>query len=88
MDMTTVQKIYTAAKLRARITKRGGIHALRHAFAPHLLEAGVDLHAIQRLLGHGAIGSTLRDFHLARRTLLATPSPLEWLDLGTLPPRA
>jgi site-specific recombinase XerD len=88
MDMTTVQKIYTAAKLRARITKRGGIPALRHAFAPHLLEAGVDLHAIQRLLGHGAIGSTLRDFHLARRTLLATPSPLEWLDLGHLPPPA
>ena len=30
----------------------------------------------------------MRYFHLARRTLLATPSPLEWLDLGTLPPQA
>ena len=88
MDMTTVQKIYTAAKRRARIPKRGGIHALRHAFATHLLEAGVDLHTIQRLLGHGHIGSTMRYFHLARRTLLTTPSPLEWLDLGTLPPPA
>ncbi len=88
MDITTVQTIDTAAKLRARITKRGGIHALRHAFATHLLEAGVDLHTIQRLLGHGCIGSTMRYFHLARRTLLATPSPLEWLDLGTLPPPA
>ena len=84
MDVTTVQKISRAAKLRARITKRGGIHALRHAFATHLLEAGIDLHTIQRLLGHGAIGSTMRYFHLARRILLATPSPLEWLDLRPL----
>jgi integrase/recombinase XerD len=84
MDVTTVQKIYMAAKLRARITKRGGIHALRHAFATHLLEAGIDLHTIQRLLGHGSITSTMRYFHVARRVLLGTPSPLEWLDLRPL----
>ncbi len=85
MDVSTAQKFYTAAKQRAGITKRGGIHALRHAFATHLLEAGTDLHTIQRLLGHGHLGTTMRYFHLARRTLLATPSPLEWLDL---PPQA
>ena len=56
----------------------------RHAFATHLLEAGIDLHTIQRLLGHGNITSTMRYFHLARRILLATPSPLEWLDLRPL----
>jgi site-specific recombinase XerD len=84
MDPTTVQKIYQAAKLRARIAKRGGIHALRHAFATHLLEAGVDLYTIQRLLGHGSIASTTRYLHLARRALLGTPSPLEWLDLRPL----
>ena len=56
----------------------------RHAFATHLLEAGIDLHTIQRLLGHGNIGSTMRYFHVARRFLLATPSPLEWLDLRPL----
>jgi hypothetical protein len=84
VDVTTVQKIYMAAKLRARVTKRGGIHTLRHAFATHLLEAGVDLHTIQRLLGHGSIASTTRYLHLARRALLGTPSPLEWLDLRPL----
>ena len=84
MDVTTVQTIDMAAKLRARITKRGGMHALRHAFATHLLEAGIDLHTIQRLLGHGNIGSTMRYFHVARRVLLGTPSPLEWLDLRPL----
>jgi site-specific recombinase XerD len=85
MDISTAQKLYYAAKGRAGISKRGGIHALRHAFATHLLEAGTDLHTIQRLLGHGHLGTTMRYFHLARRTLLGTTSPLEWLDRATPP---
>jgi site-specific recombinase XerD len=84
LDASAAQKIYYTAKLRARITKRGGIHALRHAFATHLLEAGTDLHAIQRLLGHGHIGSTMRYFHLAHPTLMAHRSPLDLLDLPPL----
>jgi site-specific recombinase XerD len=89
LDVSTAQKFYTAAKGRAGITKRGGIHALRHAFATHLLEAGTDLHTIQRLLGHGDLRTTMRYFHLARQTVLATPSPLEWLDQApALPPSA
>ena len=82
-DPSTAQKFYYAAKRQAGITKRGGIHALRHAFATHLREAGTDLHTIQRLLGHGDLGTTMRYFHLARRTVLATASPLEWLDQAT-----
>lgn len=80
----TVHRIYHAAKARAGIAKRGGIHSLRHAFATHLLEAGVDIHTIQRLMGHGHISSTLRYFHLARKHLAGTPSPLELLE-GTRP---
>jgi site-specific recombinase XerD len=80
----TAQRIYRSAKARAGITKEGGIHALRHAFATHLLEAGVDVHTIQRLMGHGHIGSTLRYFHLTDRHLAATPSPLELLDRAEL----
>src|SRR5882762_2780633 len=76
----TVDRIYKAAKARAGIVKQGGIHALRHAFATHLLEAGVDMHTIQRLLGHGHIGTTMRYFHLARKHLAKTPSPLELLQ--------
>lgn len=83
----TVQKIYHHAKVRARITKEGGIHSLRHAFATHLLEAGVDIHTIQRLLGHGHISTTLRYFHLARKHLMGTPSPLELLDGAPPKPR-
>ena len=76
----TVDRIYKAAKARAGIVKQGGIHALRHAFATHLLEAGVDVHTIQRLLGHGHISTTMRYFHLARKHLAKTPSPLELLQ--------
>lgn len=76
----SVQKLFDRAKARAGIVKHGGIHALRHAFATHLLEAGVDVHTIQRLLGHSHIGSTLRYFHLARKHLTKTPSPLELLE--------
>lgn len=76
----SVQKVFYAAKKRAGILKQCGIHGLRHAFATHLLEAGVDIHTIQRLMGHGHISSTLRYFHLARKHLAGTTSPLELLE--------
>jgi site-specific recombinase XerD len=65
----SAQRIYYTAKARAGITKDGGIHALRHAFATHQLEAGTDVHTIQRLLGHGSLSTTQRYFHLAQKHL-------------------
>jgi site-specific recombinase XerD len=64
-------------KLRAGICKRGGIHALRHAYATHLLEAGTDLPTVQRLLGHQHLATTMRYFHLSQRRVLGTRSPLD-----------
>ena len=66
----TAQRIYHAARSAAGIERGGGIHTLRHAFATHLLEAGVDIHTIQRLLGHGHVGTTMRYFHLVQRRAL------------------
>ena len=87
LDPSTVQRMYSTVKARAGITKPGGIHGLRHAFATHLLESGVDIHTIQRLLGHGHISTTMRYFHLAQPTLTAHRSPLDLLDrLPDLPP--
>ncbi|HNB47086.1 MAG TPA: site-specific integrase [Burkholderiaceae bacterium] len=76
----TAQRMYHAARHAANIRHGGGIHTLRHAFATHLLEAGVDIHTIQRLLGHGHVSTTMRYFHLARSHLTGTASPLDLLD--------
>lgn len=76
----TVHRLYHAAKRRAGIVKAGGIHSLRHAFATHLLEAGVDIHTIQRLMGHDHISSTQRYLHVAGKHLATTTSPLELLE--------
>ncbi|MGB7991704.1 MAG: site-specific integrase [Candidatus Methylophosphatis roskildensis] len=75
----TAQRMYQAARHAAGIDKDGGIHTLRHSFATHLLEAGVDIHTIQRLLGHGHVSTTMRYFHLAQSRLTGTRSPLELL---------
>ena len=83
-----LQRTYDAAKQRAGITKPGGIHALRHAFATHLLEGGVDIHTIQRLLGHGHISTTTRYFQLTRHTEMGPDSPLDLLERLAPPPQA
>ena len=78
IDVETAQRMYWAAKKRAGITKEGGIHSLRHAFATHLLESGVDIHTRQRLMGHSHIATTARYFHL-KEQLAKTGSPLDLL---------
>lgn len=69
LSTRTAERLYDRAKQRAQITKPGCIHALRHAFATHWVEAGVDLHTIQCLLGHSHIETTTRYLHLAPRSL-------------------
>jgi len=83
MRIETAQRIYYAARDAAGIAPEGGIHSLRHAFATHLIEAGVDLPTVQRLLGHGHISTTMRYLHLARNRITGTTSPLELLDYST-----
>jgi integrase/recombinase XerD len=80
IEIKTAQRIYCVARDAAGIAPEGGIHTLRHAFATHLIEAGVDLPTVQQLLGHGHISTTMRYVHLARSHLTGTTSPLDLLD--------
>ena len=78
---STAGSIYRRARDRAGITKHGGIHTLRHCFATHLLEAGVDIRTIQVLMGHSSIRTTIGYFQMTRKQLDATPSLLDLLDI-------
>ena len=77
--------VFNEAKAKAGIRKAGSIHLLRHCFATHLLEAGVDLRTIQLLMGHSSITTTVWYLHLTRKTLAGTQGPLDLLDLSRLP---
>jgi integrase/recombinase XerD len=79
------REVFNRAKIKAGIRKAGSIHLLRHCFATHLLEVGVDLRTIQILMGHSAIDSTIWYLHLTRKKLDATQNPLDLLDLSGLP---
>lgn len=79
-----VHRIAAEAARAAGITKRVGPHTLRHSFATHLLEDGIDIRIIQALLGHAKLNSTALYTQVATRTLKNVVSPLDKLAL--LPP--
>lgn len=73
----SIQMVLREAKKKAKIYKPGSMHQLRHSFATHLLDKGIDVVMIQRLLGHNDIKTTLRYLHVTNRDLQKILSPLE-----------
>ena len=77
----SIQAILKQAKARAKINKPGSVHALRHSYATHLLDKGLDVMYIQKLLGHNDLKTTLRYLHVTIRDLSTIKSPIDDLDV-------
>ena len=74
-------RIVVEAAQAADIAKRVGPHTLRHSFATHLLEDGVDIRVIQALLGHAKLENTAFYTKVATRTVRTVTSPLDKLAM-------
>lgn len=72
-------EIFKIACTKAGIHKQVSFHSLRHSFATHLLEKGVDIRYIKDLLGHFSIKTTERYLHVAKDKLVHISSPLDYL---------
>jgi site-specific recombinase XerD len=79
LSENTIWDAVREARQDSGIKKRITVHTLRHSFATHLLEDGVDLRTIQLLLGHSSIQTTAKYIHLSERTIGATVSPFDKL---------
>lgn len=76
----TAQAVYYAALRTSGVRRVGGIHVLRHCFATHLMEAGVDIYTIKRWMGHAALVTTGRYMHVTAEHLARVKSPLDTQD--------
>jgi len=86
MSRSSVQGAFRKAKHRAEITKTGvAIHTLRHSYATHLLEAGVNPRLIQRYLGHTQLETTMLYLHLTHKGQEEAYERLNALRHGLLP---
>lgn len=79
LSKRSAQKIFKKACKKANIKKQVGIHSLRHSFATHLLEQGVDLRYIQNLLGHKSSTTTEIYTHVSNKNLVEIVNPFDKL---------
>jgi integrase/recombinase XerD len=77
----SVYRVFKTALHNAGIKKDVGVHSLRHSYATHLHETGLDIRYIQELLGHKSTRTTEIYTHVSRRNLISVRSPIEDLDV-------
>ena len=85
LSSTTIQKAMKLAVAKAGIKKAATPHTLRHSWATGMLEAGVDLLTISKILGHASFVTTMIYLHVRRQHFDRTPSPIDWLPVRQCP---
>jgi integrase/recombinase XerD len=88
INKATGQNIYYRAVKKSGVRRKGGIHLLRHSYATHCIESGLELTLVQRLLGHSSLLTTARYLHVTAARLGQIRSPLDLIEFNTLAPQA
>jgi Site-specific recombinase XerD len=88
INRATGQNIYYRAVEKSGVRRKGGIHVLRHSFATHCIESGLELTLVQRLLGHSSLLTTARYLHVTAARLGQIRSPLDLIEFNALAPQS
>jgi len=80
IGISSARMIYNRAVEKSGVRRKGGIHVLRHSFATHLIESGVELNLVQRLMGHSSLLTTALYLHVTAKRLGEVRSPLDLID--------
>jgi site-specific recombinase XerD len=87
LHKATGQNIYYRAVEKSGVRRKGGIHVLRHSFATHCIESGLELTVVQRFLGHASLLTTARYLHVTAARLGQVRSPLDLVEFAALAPQ-